>query len=71
MSEIPYESFVNLCGGIGEKKDEKQDNLSLVSVRLFKTIDEFSKLSAEELNDIDTSQNIRVMKNGNFLVFLK
>lgn len=66
VSQIPYDSFVNLCGGIGLK-----DTKSLPTVRLFKTMGEFASLTQEEVDSIDTNENIRLLQNGQFLVFLK
>jgi hypothetical protein len=69
VSEIPYESFVNLCGGVG--KIDENDKKNLPSVRLFKTVGEFACLTEEEIDTIDTNENIRLLQNGQFLVFLK
>lgn len=66
VSEIPFESFVNLCGGVGTGK---VDNLP--KVRLFKTMGEFISLSTDEMAEIDQKENIRLLNNGQFLVFLK
>lgn len=68
VSEIPYESFVNLCGGVGSVDDGSKN---LPSVRLFKTMGEFACLTQEEVDNIDTNENIRLLQNGQFLVFLK
>jgi hypothetical protein len=68
VSEIPYESFVNLCGGVGNVDDSSKN---LPSVRLFKTMGEFACLTQEEVDNIDTNENIRLLQNGQFLVFLK
>lgn len=68
ISEISYETFVNLCGGF---KNEEVTKENLSSVRLFKSIKEFSNLSQEEMEEFDTSKNVCVLTNGNFCVFLK
>lgn len=67
VSEIPFESFVNLCGGVGANKVSE----NLPNVRLFKTMGEFISLSADEIDNIDQSESIKVLPNGQFLVFLK
>ena len=66
VSEVPFETFVNLCGGVGTGKTE-----DLPKVRLFKTMGEFINLSTTELEEIDQNESIRLLQNGQFLVFLK
>lgn len=66
VSEVPFDTFVNLCGGVGTGKTE-----DLPKVRLFKTMGEFINLSTTEMEEIDQNENIRVLQNGQFLVFLK
>ena len=66
VSEVPFDTFVNLCGGVDVAEDP-----SLPRVRLFKSIDEFKKLSQEELMEINQEESIRVLQNGQFLVFLE
>lgn len=66
-TEIPFETFVNLCGGGGVGSPDGK----YPTVRLFKTIGEFLTLPSEELNQIDQEEKIRVLPNGQFLVFLK
>ncbi len=66
VSEVPFETFVNLCGGVGTGKTE-----DLPKVRLFKTMGEFINLSTTEMEEIDQNENIRLLQNGQFLVFLK
>lgn len=67
--EIPFNTFSNfsnLCGNnekIGEKK--------LPTVRLFKSIDEFKNLTEDERRMLDVSENVRILPNGQFLVFLR
>lgn len=65
-TEIPFKTFVNLCGNVGASQD-----LSLPIVRLFKSMDEFRNLTTEEMYDIEQTESIRVLPNGQFLVFLK
>ena len=66
VSEVPFGTFVNLCGGVGTGKTE-----DLPKVRLFKTMGEFINLSTTEMEEIDQNENIRLLQNGQFLVFLK
>lgn len=66
VSEVPFDTFVNLCGGVGTGKTE-----DLPKVRLFKSMGEFVNLSTTEMEEIDQNENIRLLQNGQFLVFLK
>ena len=66
VTEVPFETFVNLCGGVGTGKTE-----DLPKVRLFKTMGEFINLSTTEMEEIDQNESIRLLQNGQFLVFLK
>lgn len=66
VSEVPFDTFVNLCGGVGTGKTE-----DLPKVRLFKTMGEFINLSTTEMEEIDQNESIRLLQNGQFLVFLK
>ena len=66
VSEVPFDTFVNLCGGVGTGKTE-----DLPKVRLFKTMGEFVNLSTTEMEEIDQNESIRLLQNGQFLVFLK
>lgn len=66
VSEVPFDAFVNLCGGVGTGKTE-----DLPKVRLFKTMGEFINLSTTEMEEIDQNESIRLLQNGQFLVFLK
>ena len=61
-NDIPFNTFVNLCGGVGTGKTD-----TLPKVRLFKTMGEFISLSTDEMEEID--QNLPI--KGQFLVFLK
>lgn len=65
-SELPFNTFVNLCGGVGTGLSD-----DLRKVRLFKTMGEFISLSADEMEEIDQDEAVRVLSNGQFLVFLK
>lgn len=66
VSEVPFDAFVNLCGGVGTGKTE-----DFPKVRLFKTMGEFINLSTTEMEEIDQNESIRLLQNGQFLVFLK
>lgn len=65
-SEVPFETFVNLCGGVGTGVSDE-----LPRVRLFKTMNEFMSLSTDEMEEINQGENIKILPNGQFLVFLK
>ena len=66
VSEVPFDTFVNLCGGVGTGKTD-----DLPKVRLFKSMGEFVNLSTTEMEEIDQNESIRLLQNGQFLVFLK
>ena len=66
VSEVPFDTFVNLCGGVGTGKTD-----DLPKVRLFKSMGEFINLSTTEMEEIDQNESIRLLQNGQFLVFLK
>lgn len=65
-TEIPFTTFVNLCGNVGSDTDTV-----LPRVRLFKSIEEFKNLSNDELESLEQEENVKVLSNGQFLVFLK
>ena len=65
-SEIPFGTFVNLCGGIDTGLSE-----GLPKMRLFKTMAEFISLSYDEVEEIDKTEPVRVLSNGQFLVTFK
>lgn len=69
VSEVPFKTFVNLCGGVGTMEDGGTEDLP--KVRLFKTMGEFINLSTTEMEEIDQNESIRLLQNGQFLVFLK
>lgn len=66
-TEIPFNTFTNLCGlcGINENIDD-----DLPKVRLFKTIGEFISLPKSEFDELNQKKGIRILSNGQFLVFL-
>lgn len=66
-TEIPFDSFVHLCGGVGTGKNDEH----LPKLRLFKTMNEFMSLTPEEMLEIDQEKPIELLSNGQFLVFLK
>lgn len=65
-TEIPFSTFVNLCGNVGSGSDPV-----LPRVRLFKSLDEFKNLSNEEMESLEQEEGVKVLANGQFLVFLK
>lgn len=65
-NDIPFNTFVNLCGCVGTGKTD-----ILPKVRLFKTMGEFISLSTDEMEEIDQNLPIKILSNGQFLVFLK
>jgi len=67
-TDIPFNSFMNLCGGVidDELKEEK-----LPKVRLFKAMSEFILLSKSDREEIDQTKDVKLLSNGQFLVFLK
>ena len=64
-TEIPFGTFVNLCGNVGEP-----NKIGLPKVRLFKSLEEFKTLSSIEMSEINQEENVRILSNGQFLVFL-
>ena len=65
-TDIPFSTFVNLCGNVGVK------NFSVLpKVRLFKSMDEFKNLSTDEMETLEQEESVKVLPNGQFLVFLK
>lgn len=64
--EIPFNTFSNLCGN-----NEKIGGKKLPTVRLFKSVDEFKNLTEDERQMFDVSENVRILPNGQFLVFLR
>ena len=41
------------------------------TVRLFKSMEDFKNISYEEMEEINQEENIKILPNGQFLVFLK
>lgn len=68
VSEVPFSSFVNLCGNVGLEVD---DGCKLPELRLFKTMSEFITLSKEELSKFDQDKPVTILQNGQFMVYLK
>lgn len=66
VTNIPFTTFVNLCGNTIAEKTE-----SLPKVRLFKSMDEFRNLTHEELSELDINKEVKVLANGQFFVFLE
>lgn len=65
-TEIPFKTFVNLCGNVGS-----DTNTPLPRVRLFKSLEEFKNLTNEEMESLEQEASVNVLSNGQFLVFLK
>lgn len=66
-SQIPFETFKNLSG----YQPTVNDVSSLRRARLFKSVDEFKKLSTSEISEFDTNENVNILSNGQFIVLLK
>ena len=68
VTDVPFNTFVNLCGKIGYngKTGETEE-----TVRLFKSMEDFKNISYEEMEEINQEENIKILPNGQFLVFLK
>lgn len=64
-SSIPYDTFLKMAS-VDENQVLKFDGLR--SVRIFESIDEFRTQYSEGL--FDSSENVRVLKDGRFCVFL-
>ena len=66
VTDVPFKTFVNLCGNgnvsyNGETKE---------TVRLFKSMEDFKNISYEEMEEINQEESIKILPNGQFLVFL-
>lgn len=66
VADIPFKSFVNLCGNVGIG-----GGVEMQTVRLFKSMDDFKNLSYEEMEELNQEESVKVLPNGQFLVFLK
>lgn len=66
VSTIPLAVFCKLTGYKGDATHEKHP-----TARLFKTQEDFIKLSSEELTEFDSTKDVHVLNNGQFLIFLK
>lgn len=66
-TQIPFETFKNLCG---YEETSGGSAIQLPKVRLFKSFEEFNKLQKEEFDELNVAENVRVLSNGQFLVFL-
>lgn len=64
-SKIPLRTFVNLV-----KCDFKSGDIK-PTVRLFKTQEDFKNLTKEQFQKLDFTQDVHILNNGQFLVFLK
>ena len=65
VTDVPFKTFVNLCGNVGYNGETKE------TVRLFKSMEDFKNISYEEMEEINQEKNIKILPNGQFLVFLK
>ena len=65
-SDVPFETFVHLCGNVGT--GEKSN---LPKLRLFKSMDEFKNISSDEMEELNQQENVKILSNGQFLVYLK
>lgn len=66
--KMSFSTFKNLSG-----YDENGTDLpfNLPKVRLFKTMREFQTLPSSEIALLDTSKDVYVLQNGQFMIFLK
>ena len=65
-TDIPFGTFVNLCGNVGQNT-----TTPLPRVRLFKSMDEFKNLTIQEMETLEQEESVKVLPNGQFLVFLR
>ncbi len=65
-TDIPFGTFVNLCGNVGQ-----DPTTPLPKVRLFKSMDEFRNLTIQEMETLEQEESVKVLPNGQFLVFLR
>ena len=65
VTDVPFQTFVNLCGNVGYNGETKE------TVRLFKSMEDFKNISYEEMEEINQEANVKILPNGQFLVFLK
>ena len=65
VTDVPFKTFVNLCGNVGYNGETKE------TVRLFKSMEDFKNISYEEMEEINQEANVKILPNGQFLVFLK
>ena len=65
VTDVPFKTFVNLCGNVGYNGETKE------TVRLFKSMEDFKNISYEEMEEINQEESIKILPNGQFLVFLK
>ena len=66
VTDVPFKTFVNLCGnGNVDYNGETKE-----TVRLFKSMEDFKNISYEEMEEINQEESIKILPNGQFLVFL-
>ena len=68
VTDVPFKTFVNLCGKIGYNGETGETK---ETVRLFKSMEDFKNISYEEMEEINQEANVKILPNGQFLVFLK
>lgn len=66
VSNVPLSVFCKLVGYKSDNNSEK-----LPTARLFKTQEDFLKLSVNEMSEFDSTKDVCILNNGQFLVFLK
>ena len=64
VTDVPFKTFINLCGNFVYNGETKE------TVRLFKSMGDFKNISYEEMEEINQEENIKILPNGQFLVFL-
>ena len=67
VTDVPFKTFVNLCGKIGCNGETGEIE---ETVRLFKSMEDFKEISYEEMEEINQEANVKILPNGQFLVFL-
>lgn len=67
VTDVPFKTFVNLCGKIGCNGETGETE---GTVRLFKSMEDFKEISYEEMEEINQEANVKILPNGQFLVFL-
>lgn len=66
-SSIPLSVFRKLTGYNGETDNGEK----CPKARLFKTQSDFLDLTVEEMSEFDETKEVRILNNGQFIVFFK